>query len=51
MYYATLHADNSPKVYSKRSVLGLACESTFWLIPMQPASAFVLAQHVVRVVL
>ena len=37
--------------YSKRSVLGLACEITFWLIPMQPASVFVLALHVVRAVL
>ena len=38
--YAALHTDNSPNVYSKHSVLGLACESTFWLILMQPASVF-----------
>ena len=25
--------ENSPKAYSKRSVLGLACESTSWLTP------------------
>ena len=50
--YAALHADKSPKAYSKRSVLGLACESIqFWLILMQAASVFVLALHVVRVVL
>ena len=28
--------DNSPKAYSKSSVLGLACESTFWLTPSLP---------------
>ena len=44
--YAALHTDNSPNVYSKHSVLGLACESTFWLILMQPASVFVLVLHV-----
>ena len=27
---------NSPKAYSKSSVLGLACESTFWLTPSLP---------------
>ena len=37
MLRCMLHCwDNSPKAYSKRSVLDLACESTFWLIPSLP---------------
>ena len=37
MLRCMLHCwDNSPKAYSKCSVLDLACESTFWLIPSLP---------------
>ena len=33
---SALYWHNSPKAYSKCSVLGLACESTFWHIPSLP---------------
>ena len=44
---------NSPKAYSKRSVLGLACESTFWLIliPSLPQCLSWFYMHVVCAVL
>ena len=36
--FAALHVDKSAKAYSNHFVLVLVCKSTFWLIPMQPAS-------------